>query len=165
MLITTSMAAWDNHPACRSCMRKTGQICSDSQPCGVCRTWSAETWVKVKIAELSLANRRINRAKAHLKGEMERSGTGQTSCPRIRDSGAITSERCDPRIGARPKGKAGPRFEAPSKGSARLFKIPRLAPATATGNRHDRAKASIRGHEGKPNSTDAPDPSFGRGPP
>ena len=45
--------------------------------------------MKVKIAELRSANRRINRAKAHLQGEMERSGSVLTSRPRIGDSGAL----------------------------------------------------------------------------
>ena len=89
------MAAWDDHPACRSCMCKTGITCSESKPCGVCRTWSPDLWTKVKIADLRSANRRINRAKANLQGEIERSGSVWASCPRIGDSGAFTPERCD----------------------------------------------------------------------
>ena len=139
------MAVLDNHPACRSCMRKPGQTCSSTAPSGVCRSGHVELWFKVRQAELCLAKRRIDQAEAHLSGAKACSGKCQTSLPRIGDGATVTSNiQCDPRIMARAKDKAWPRFEAPS-GSVAQFKIPQLAPATYAANHRDGAMASQGG--------------------
>ena len=139
------MAVWDDHPACRSCMRKTGQTCSRAEPCGVCRSWPAELWVKVKQWELCSAKRRIDRAQAHLSGAKECYGIGQTSLLRIGDGTLVTPHvRRDPRIEAWPKDMAMPQIEAPS-GNSTSFKILQLAPATSAANRRDEVRASQSG--------------------
>ena len=95
------MAAWDDHPACRSCMRKTGPVCSRSKPCSICRTWPETLWTKVKQAEIRSAKRHLDRAELHLSGVKAHSGIGQVSLPRIEDKAVVVSHgRRDPRIKA-----------------------------------------------------------------
>ena len=129
---------WDNHPTCRSCMRKTGQVCSLSEPCGVCSSWPAELWVKVKQRS---AKQRIARAQAHLSGVQAGSGKGQTGLPRIEDKPSVAPDaRSDPQIEAKPRIKARPQIEAPVGGVGE-FKVPQLDTAGSAARLRDVARA------------------------
>ena len=67
-------------------------LCSSSEPYGICRSWPAELWVKVKQAELRSAKRRIDLAQPHLAGVQAGSGPGQISLPRIEDELSVTPD-------------------------------------------------------------------------
>ena len=56
------MASCDDHPACRTCMRRT-------------LTWTSETWQKVHRADLRLTKHRLSRAEPKLNGEASGHGT------------------------------------------------------------------------------------------
>ena len=83
------MAVWDDNPACCSCIRKTGQVCSRSNPCGVCHTWSEALWTKVQQVEIRSAKRRLDRAELHLSGVKGQSGIVQLLTPRISDKAVV----------------------------------------------------------------------------
>ena len=38
------MISWDNHFACRSCLRSIGQVCCRSSPCDICKDWTDKMW-------------------------------------------------------------------------------------------------------------------------
>ena len=38
------LAAWDEHIACRNCLRQIGIHCTRAMPCQVCSQWDEATW-------------------------------------------------------------------------------------------------------------------------
>ena len=112
---------WDDHPACRTCMRKTGLVSSKSKPCRVCRNWSEALWTKVyRQAEIRSAKCRFDQAELHLSGMKAQTGMAQVLMPSVGDKAGVASSVW-----------RDPRFEAPH-GSMASYMIPRLTTASST---------------------------------
>ena len=55
------LAHWDNHSACRTCLRAVGIKCSRLTPCNVCQCWTIEMWEAFEDAEYRSAQKRDRR--------------------------------------------------------------------------------------------------------
>ena len=58
------LAHWDDHSACRFCLKEVGIVCSRLTPCIVCQSWTIEMWEAFEDAELQSAQKRERRRRA-----------------------------------------------------------------------------------------------------
>ena len=55
------LAAWDDHVACRNCLKQMGIFCSRDTPCQVCSSWDEATWLQ--SLECAIQDKEKQRAK------------------------------------------------------------------------------------------------------
>ena len=53
------MAIWDEHPACRNCLRQLGIFCTRATPCSVCAKWDEATWQRLERAVQEKERRKL----------------------------------------------------------------------------------------------------------
>ena len=66
-------------------MCRMGKGCTSSMPCDICRSWTVETWQRVRWADLRSAKRRLSRAETWFNVGDSRARTIDTSISKIKD--------------------------------------------------------------------------------
>ena len=72
------MASWDEHPACRICLRQLGIFCTKATPCSVCIKWDEATWQRLDRA---VQDKERRKAKSAELTKSKKTDTGHTESP------------------------------------------------------------------------------------
>ena len=72
------LAVWDEHVACRICLRQLGIFCSRTNPCSVCVKWDEATWQRLEKAIQEKERRKAKSAEA---SKSRKTGSSSTETP------------------------------------------------------------------------------------
>ena len=72
------MALWDEHPACRNCLRQLGIFCTRATPCSVCAKWDEATW---KRSERAIQEKERQKAKSAEVAKPKRADSSSSETP------------------------------------------------------------------------------------
>ena len=108
------MAMWDDHPACRTCMKQSGIHCSEESPCNVCRRWPPALWAKVRACERKAHARRLQRARARMETEVAKYRELASVKPISGTAGLDTAAKASSAVpGSRTRERSSSRIRAP----------------------------------------------------